>query len=104
MGEFLVYSLLAFLFAIVGWTSYNAKRPAGLWTFVKAPRVTDLEKYNHAVGRLWYFFAAIFLIFSLASLVGQNGTVAIATLPCAAIAVFGVFMVYFRIEEKYRVK
>ena len=104
MGEFLVYSLLAFLFAIVGWISYNAKRPAGFWTFVKAPRVTDLEKYNHAVGRLWYFFAAIFLIFSLASLVGQNGTVPNATLPCAAIAVFGVFMVYFRIEEKHRVK
>ena len=103
MGECLVYGLLAFLFAAVGWTSYNAKRPAGFWTFVKSPKVTDLEKYNHAVGRLWYGFAAIFTLFGLASLFGQNSPAAFVIPPCSILVTVAVFAFYFRIEEKYRV-
>lgn len=47
--------VIALLFFIMGFTASRSKKPAGIYSNIKAPekeKITDLKAYNKAVGKL----------------------------------------------------
>ena len=47
---FIIWSMCALLFLIIGISSKISKKPAGFFSNCKAPEVTDVKKYNNAVA------------------------------------------------------
>ncbi len=49
----------------IGIYSFCAKNPVSFFTGTEAPKVNDTKKYNHAVGILWWVYAASFEVLGL---------------------------------------
>ena len=53
------------LLAGVGIWTWKAEKAAGFFAGVEPPKVRDVRKYNHAVGVLWFAYAAAFELLGL---------------------------------------
>ena len=57
---FIIWSAVTILILVIGILTWRAKKPAGFFTGVEPPKVTDTQAYNHAVAILWFVYAALF--------------------------------------------
>ena len=102
---FVIWSLCCVLFIVIGIYDWRSEKPAGFFTGVKPPEVTDTVKYNHAVAKLWFSYAIIFELFGIPFLFGkQNSPVFIVTLIGSVFSTLGLAIGYTFIENKYRAK
>ena len=62
---FIFWSLIGLLFAGIGIWSWRSGKPVGFFSGIKPPAVSDVRKYNHAVGVLWFAYAAAFELLGL---------------------------------------
>ena len=101
---FVVYSICAVLFLGIGLRARRAKEAVGFFTGVEPPTVYDIEKYNRAVSRLWVVAAGILeMLLGIPSLfIGQNIPAMLLLVFGTVAWVFGIIIVYLRIESKYR--
>ncbi|MDE6725674.1 MAG: hypothetical protein K2J79_08720, partial [Ruminiclostridium sp.] len=56
---FIVCSIIAALFVVIGISGARSKEPVGFFTFAKTPEVSDVGKYNRAVSILWIIAAVL---------------------------------------------
>lgn len=71
------------------------------FTFVKPPAVTDVNKYNRSVSRLWMIAAVIFEGMGVPLLfLEQNSPLFIPVILGVAAWVIGMMIAYFKIEAK----
>ena len=75
MIGFVIWSAVSLLLAGIGIWTWKADKAAGFFAGVEPPKVRDVRKYNHAVGTLWFAYAAAFELLGLPLLfLKQNST------------------------------
>ena len=100
---FIVWSVVAVIFLIIGVSTWKAKEAAGFFTFVNPPKVKDVRQYNHAVAKLWLAAALIFEILGIPMLwIEQNSPQIIFTILGVMVLVITMMVVYTRVETKYK--
>ncbi|SDB63984.1 hypothetical protein [Butyrivibrio sp. INlla16] len=57
---FVIWSLCAVLFFVIGVVDLKSKKPVGFFTGVKPPKITDVKNYNKAVAMLWFVTGIVF--------------------------------------------
>ena len=103
-GIWLIVGLLFVGMGIYALCSKKAQ-PMGFWANAKMFEVTDVRKYNAAVGKLFILFGIIFIILGLPLLAGQNSAYIILSafgVMAEAIALMAIYVVV--IEKKYKKK
>lgn len=100
---FIIWSSVGIIFMLIGISAWKSKQEVGFFTFSKPPKMKNVVKYNHAVGKLWFSFAAILEIIGIPFLFSeQNSPIFIFIIFEVMILVIAVIIIYLRIEKKYR--
>lgn len=103
MLGFVIWSLVGCVLVVIGVIDFFAKKPVGFWSNAKAPEVTDVKKYNSAVGKLWCIFGVLFILLGFPLLAEQNSPVIFLSVAGAIIWVILLMAVYeLGIVKKYR--
>lgn len=83
----------------------NRKRPMWVWTWDKdklnEDTISDVTAYNHAVGKMYCFYAVPCVIIAILEFVNPEAALLVFGITCTlgiALMVWG----YHRIERKYR--
>lgn len=101
---FVIWSIISLIFVVIGIVSYKSKEAVGFFTFVKAPTVTDIKKYNKAVAILWFVFALLLEVMGLPFLLfEQNSPFFIITAFGVVALVIAIIISYIFIEQKYKI-
>lgn len=108
---FIVWSLVAVLFLVIGLVDRKSEKPVGFWSNakpwsnVKKLEVTDIRAYNNAVSTIWIVFAIVFEILGLPFLFfGQNSLVFLAVMAGVVVLIIGIMFAYVKVEGKYKLK
>ena len=56
---FIIWSLVGCVFIFIGIYSFFSQKAVGFWANVKMFEVTDVKKYNAAVGKLFCAFGIV---------------------------------------------
>lgn len=105
MIGFIIWSIVGGLFIFLGIYSFFSKKAMGFWANEKMFEVTDIKKYNAAVGKLFCAFGVIFIILGLPLLAGQNSGWILLSVLGVMLEVIATMMIYtLVIEKKYRKK
>lgn len=100
---FIIWSIAAIIFIIIGISAWNSEQAVGFFTFSKPPKVNNVEKYNHAVGKLWFWFASVLEIIGLPLLCfEQNSPFFIPVIFGVMLLTIAIMLIYIKIERKYR--
>ena len=103
MIGFIIWSIVAIVFAGIGISAYKSENAVGFFTFVKPPVVNDVKKYNHAVSILWIISAVLLEMTGIPLFVlEQNSPMFVPVIFGVAVLIIGMMIVYIRIEHKYR--
>lgn len=101
---FVIWSAIAVLFFGIGISGLKSKEAVGFFTFVKAPTVNDVGKYNRAVSILWFVVAVLLEILGVPLLFcEQNSPIFIFVAFGMIVLVIGMIIGYIKVENKYRV-
>ncbi len=100
---FIIWSIVAVLFLGIGIGGRKSKKAVGFFTFVRPPKVTDVNKYNHSVSVLWIIVAVIFEIMGVPFLfLEQNSPMFVIVILGVAALLIGMMIAYLKIEAKYK--
>lgn len=100
---FIIWTVVAFGFLMIGITARKSKEAIGFFTFVKPPKVKDIKRYNRSVSTLWFVFTVIFELMGVPLLfVKQNSAVVLLMVIGLMLLVIATMIVYTRIEIKYK--
>ena len=99
----IIWSSVTLLIIGIGIWSWNSKKPAGFYAGVEPPKVTDVQKYNHAVGILWFVYGILFELLGFPFLFEkQNSPMFLLTILGVVAITIGLLIVYNRILKRYR--
>ena len=105
---FIIWSIVAVIFLIIGISERKAKEPVGFWANVKRPGVEDIEdveNYNKAVSNIWLVFSILFEALGIPFLFcRQNSPVFLLVIIGAMFLVIGIMVAYTFVEKKYKKK
>lgn len=97
---FIIWSIVAIIFMLIGISAWKSKHEVGFFTFSKPPKIKDVVKYNHAVGKLWFSFATILEIIGIPFLfIEQNSPISILIIFEVMILVIALIIIYLKIEK-----
>ena len=100
---FLVWSAVAAIFLGIGIAFWKSKKPVSFFTFVKAPEVKDVKRYNHAAAVLWIAGTVLFEILGFPLLfISQNSPWAIFLVLGTMFWGIGISVAYMWIEATYK--
>lgn len=100
---FIIWSIVALIFLILGIYVRLSKKPASFWANMETPKVKDIAKYNQAVSKLWICFSLFLEIAGIPLLYcEQNSPLAMITVLITVFLCIGIIMVYMKIENQYR--
>ena len=104
---FLIWLVVGLLFVGMGtYALFSQKaKPMGFWANAKMFEVTDVRKYNAAVGKLFIAYGIVFILLGLPLLSGQNSGYIILTMfgvMAETLVMMAIYSVV--IEKKYKKK
>lgn len=100
---FVICCIVGVFFIVIGISSFFSKKPVGFWANVKMCEVTDARNYNKATGKLFLCFGAVFTIFGLPLLAGQDSPLILLSIAGDMFLIITVMLVYeLVIMKKYR--
>ena len=104
---FVIWCMVGLLFIGFGIYAFFSKKaqPMGFWANAKMFEVTDVKKYNKAMGKLFCGFGIVFILFGLPLLSGQNSALILLSafgVMAEAIIMMGIYTIV--IEKKYKKK
>lgn len=102
MIGFMSWVLVGLLFIVIGVVDCFAKKPVGFWSNGNIPQISDVKRYNKAVGKLYCVFGVLFIPLGLPLLAGQNEPVVFISLVGAFVWVIALMLIYeLGIVRKY---
>lgn len=107
MIGFIIWAIVGCFFIGLGIFSFISKnpRPLGFWANAKVFEVSNVKKYNHAMGILWCVFGIVFIVLGIPLLGGQNNPLILFSVIGAMAEAIAVMVVYVLIiEKKFRKK
>lgn len=100
---FVLWSVAAFIFLLIGISVRKSSEAAGFYTFAKKPVVSDIKKYNRAVSVLWFTAAAVLELVGVPFLfLEQNSPFFTVVVLEVMILVLAMMIAYAGIEARYR--
>ena len=104
---FFIWLVIGLLFVGMGTHALFSKKaqPMGFWANAKMFEVTDVRKYNAAMGKLFIIYGIVFIILGLPLLSGENSADLILTMfgvMAETIVMMAIYTVV--IEKKYKKK
>ncbi|MDE5820646.1 MAG: hypothetical protein K2I07_15200 [Lachnospiraceae bacterium] len=105
MWAFVMWAALGAAFIVLGiYVAFSKKEKAfGFWANAKTPPVTDIRKYNRALGALECTYGVVFILIGLPLLAGQNSPLFIISVLGAMVSSIAAMVVYeIGIVKKYR--
>lgn len=100
-----IWCITGLFFVVFGVFSFFSKKPMGFWANAEMFEVTDIKKYNGAMGKLFCVMGIIFILLGFPLLSEQNSvwillsTVGVMTEVITAMAIYTTV-----IEKKYKKK
>ena len=92
---FIIWTIVALMFAGIGAWAWLSKTPVGFFAGVKAPEVRDTVKYNHQVATLWFGYAGIYELLGIPFLFfKQNSAMFIVTILGVMALTIGLLVAY----------
>ena len=105
MVGFVVWVLAGLCFMGLGLYAFRARKAVGFWANSRPPRVTDVQKYNRAMGKLWLGFGFVFILLGLPLLAGQNSPLVLLSVLGVFGEVIGAVLIYtLKIGPKYEIQ
>ena len=102
---FTIWSIFGCVMISLGIYAFFSKKTMGFWANVETVEVTDVKKYNAAVGKLFCTYGVIFILLGLPLLSGQNSAWILLSVVGVVAESIGAMIVYsIVVEEKYRKK
>lgn len=103
MIAFVIWSIVALVFVIIGFSSWKSEVEIGFFTGVTPPKMKDVKAYNRAVAKLWWFFSLAFEVIGIPLIfIEQNSPVAIVIVLLVPLLIIGIIIAYHRIALKYQ--
>ncbi len=103
MIGFILWCMIGCLFVFMGIAACYSKKPVGFWNVCRVVQVTDVKKYNRAVGKLWCVAGVCFIGLGMPLLAGQNSPIILVSLAGSLVWAIGVMVIYeLGIMRKYR--
>lgn len=105
MIAFIIWSICAGIFVLIGISTWRKKDEAGFFTGVKPPKMKDITAYNHAVAKIWFVFAALYELAGIPlGFIEQNSPIALLIVGIVVLLIIGMMIAYMKVEQKYRKK
>lgn len=103
MLAFVIWCICGCLFIGIGIYDFFSKTAVGFWANAKKFSVTDVKKYNHAVGILWIVYGGIFIALGLPLLKDQESVMILFSVLGVMAESIGMMIVYvLGIEKRYK--
>lgn len=103
MIGFVIWSILGGLFVCLGIYSFFYKKIMGFWANAEMFEVTDIKRYNAAMGKLFSVFGIILFLLGLPLLSGQNSAWILLSVVGVMVESITAMAVYTTvIEKKYK--
>lgn len=100
---FIIWTIVASIFLIIGLSCRKSKEAVGFFTGAKPPKVKNVTAYNHAVAKIWFLFTIILEIIGIPILfIQQNSPVALIVIGATVILVIAIMIAYTQVEKKYK--
>ena len=64
---FVIWSIVALIFVMIGVVNWRSKNRSWIFYWGGTGKKKDIVGYNHAVAKIWFFYAAIFEIIGFLS-------------------------------------
>ncbi|MDO5405958.1 MAG: hypothetical protein Q4F28_01345 [Eubacteriales bacterium] len=88
-----------------GVAAFFKKKAVGFWANMEVEPVSDIKKYNCAVGKLFVLYGVFFMLLGTPLLMGQNSPFILFSIIGVMIETIIMMVVYsLAIEKKYRKK
>lgn len=105
MKAFIIWVLAGCIFIGLGIQSFFSKKQAGFWANAELYKISDVKKYNRAMGKMWCVFGCLFILLGLPLLAGQNSPLIFLSVIGCMIWVIALMIVYEQVIcRKYRRK
>lgn len=102
---FLLWVISGLVFVGIGIYCRYAKKAVGFWSNAEQIEVTNIQKYNIAIGKLWIIFGCIFIVLGIPLLIEKNTGCWMISILGGIFALLGLIICYvFLIEDKFVVK
>lgn len=102
---FIIWSIIAIIFFIMGLIERKSERPAGFWANAKVPEIENIPEYNNAVAKIWFVFAVVLELLGLPLLfIKQNSPIIMFLVIGMMFLIIVIMGVYTKVEDKYRKK
>lgn len=104
MTAFIIWAAVGVAFILMGIYDLCSKKqkPFGFFANTEPPQVTDIKKYNRALGILWCVFGIIFILLGIPLLSKQNSPLIVITIIGSMFEAIGAMAVYILgIEKRY---
>ncbi len=101
---FIIWTIAALIFIVIGISTWNAKEAAGFFSGVKPPKIPEknIKKYNHAVAGIWFVYSAFFEVLGIPFLfLEQNSPYFILMVLAVPFLVIGIIVTYLFTEKRY---
>jgi len=98
---FLIWAAVGILMIGIGMHAFFAKKPQHFWANVKMGKVTEVKKYNRAVGRLFCAYGALFILLGLPLLFENKGWILLSCFGVMLLTVALMAIYAAVIEPKY---
>lgn len=100
---FIIWSIVASLFVVIGVVNWCSKTEVGFFTGVEPGKKKDIVGYNHAVAKIWFFYAAVLEIIGIPLLfIKQNSIMAVVMILAVVALTIGIAVVYIKVDAKYK--
>lgn len=105
LEAFIIWSVLAVFFIVMGFITRFSKKPAGFWANAKVPEIDNVKAYNEDLSIAWFIFGLLFETLGLPFLrTVPNDPTVFLVLVFVPFLVIGMMITYTKIEGKYRKK
>lgn len=102
---FIIWSIVAIIFFIMGLIDRKSDKPAGFWANAKIPEIENIPEYNNAVAKIWFVFAVVLELLGIPLLfIKQNSPMIMFAVIGMMILIIVIMVVYTKVEDKYRKK
>lgn len=103
MMGFIIWCTISCLFIGMGIVAFFSNKPVGFWNVSRMGQVTDIKKYNRAVGKLWCVAGICFMGLGVPLLAEQNSPIIFVSVAGSLVWAIVVMAVYeMGIMRKYR--
>lgn len=102
---FIIWAIVGVLFLGIGISDFFSKKAVGFWANVKVGEITDIKKYNYAVGKLFVAYGIIFILLGLPMLSDNYKVLVFVSVVGVLVESIAVMIIYsLVISKKYRAK